>query len=117
MRKLVLWGHHLDEYSEMFDLSPEDATTNLLEYGCGPSALNSELIKQGKKIISCDPLFTLDKDTLFSKVSLIFGDMAQRVIRDQKLFDFSRYGSPELLLDERKEGMAKFFADYEQGKY
>ncbi len=84
MRKLVLWGHHLDEYREMFDLGVEDLATNLLEYGCGPSAVNSELTKQGKKIISCDPLFTLDKETLFSKVSLIFDDMAQRLIRDQE---------------------------------
>jgi hypothetical protein len=116
MRKLVLWGHHVDEYMEMFDLSSENMATNLLEYGCGPSAVNVELTKQGQKIVSCDPLFTLDKDTLYSKVSLIFSDMEARVLRDQKDFDFSRYGSPELLMDERQEGMAKFFADYEQGK-
>ncbi|MBA3536679.1 MAG: hypothetical protein H0T84_08740 [Tatlockia sp.] len=116
MRKLVLWGHHVDEYMEMFDLSAENMATNILEYGCGPSAVNAELYKKGQEIISCDPLFTLDKDTLYSKVSLIFADMEARVLRDQKDFDFSRYGSPGLLMDERQEGMAKFFADYEQGK-
>lgn len=116
MRKLVLWGNHVDEYQEMFDLSSEDLKGHLLEYGCGPSAVNSELNKMGQQIISCDPLFTLDKDTLYSKVSLIFADMAARVMRYQEKFDFSRYGSARLLMDERYEGMAKFFADYEQGK-
>ena len=116
MRKLVLWGHHVDEYREMFDLSTADMETRLLEYGCGPSAVNAELTELSQKIISCDPLFNLDKDTLYSKVSLVFADMAARVLRDQKKFDFSRYGGPKLLIDERREGVAKFFADYEQGK-
>lgn len=116
MRKLVLWGHHIDEYMEMFDLKPEDLSASLLEYGCGPSAVNSELTKQAKKIISCDPLFTLDKATLFSKTSLVFADMAAKLINDKQNFDFCRYGSPNFLLDERQEGMAKFFADYELGK-
>lgn len=116
MRKLVLWGHHVDEYLEMFDLSPEDMQGCILEYGCGPSAVNSELMKQGKSVVSCDPLFNLDKDTLYTKASLVFADMAARVIKNQKEFDFSRYGSPKLLMNERYEGMAKFFSDYEQGK-
>jgi len=116
MRKLVLWGYHADEYKEMFDLSPKDMKTRILEYGCGPSAVNAELNKKGQSIVSCDPLFNLDKDTLFTKVNLIFSDMAARVIRDKNQFDFSRYGSPELLMDERAEGIAKFFADYRTGK-
>jgi len=36
MRKLVLWGHSVDEYREMFDLSQEDMDSRILEYGCGP---------------------------------------------------------------------------------
>ena len=116
MRELVLWGYHVDEYLEMFDLTTEDMASKLLEYGCGPTAVNAELSQQGQQIISCDPLFNLDKDTLFSKTSLIFADMAAKVIKNKKDFDFSRYGSPKLLMDERDEGLAKFFADYEQGK-
>ncbi|WP_347251972.1 hypothetical protein [Legionella sp.] len=117
MRKLVLWGHHVDEYQEMFDLSVEEMGTRVLEYGCGPSAVNAELTSTSSgQIISCDPLFNLDKDTLYSKTTLIFADMAERVLKDRKIFDFSRYGSPRLLIDERREGMAKFFADYEKGK-
>jgi len=116
MRKLVLWGHHVDEYREMFALSNEDMATRILEYGCGTSAVNAELSALSNPIVSCDPLFTLDKDTLYSKVALIFADMVTRVIKDQKKFDFSRYGSLKLFIEERREGMAKFFADYEKGK-
>lgn len=116
MRKLVLWGHHADEYQDMFDLSAKDMAGRLLEYGCGPSAVNAELTEQGRPVVSCDPLFNLDKDTLYTKVNLIFADMAAKLIKDQKTFDFSRYGGPKMLVDERHEGISKFFADYEKGK-
>ncbi|KTD08652.1 hypothetical protein [Legionella jamestowniensis] len=116
MRKLVLWGHHADEYQEMFHLTDTDKNARILEYGCGPSAVNVELTKQSRQIISADPLFMLDKDTLYSKVDLIFADMVERVIRDQDKFDFSFYGSPQALIHKRREGMKQFFADYEQGK-
>ncbi|MBA2652143.1 MAG: hypothetical protein H0U73_07755 [Tatlockia sp.] len=116
MRKLVLWGYHVDEYLEMFDLTAKDMATNLLEYGCGPTAVNAELTKQGQHIVSCDPLFNLDKDTLFSKASLIFADMVAKIEKDKEKFDFSRYGSLKLLRDERQEGMLKFFSDYDKGK-
>ena len=116
MRKLVLFGHHVDEYREMFDLTAEDMGTRLLEYGCGPSAVNVELTARGLPIVSCDPLFNLDKETLLSKANLIFSDTAERITKDQEKFDFSRYSSFKLFIDERHAGMAQFFSDFEQGK-
>ncbi len=55
--KLVLWGHHVNEYRDMFDLSESDLNDRLLEYGCGPSAINAELNGFRHQVISCDPLF------------------------------------------------------------
>ncbi|KTD22937.1 hypothetical protein [Legionella londiniensis] len=116
MRELVLWGHHVDEYQEMFDLSANDLEGSLLEYGCGPSAVNSTLHETASHIISCDPLFALDKSTLSTKVSLIFEDMISKVKKEQDKFDFSHYGNLERLISKRRRGMAEFFRDYEQGK-
>ncbi len=115
MRKLVLWGHHLDEYREMFDLSDADLQSRLLEFGCGASAVNAEL-RDKNRVISCDPLFNLDKGTLSTNVSLIFEDMVALVAEQQDKFDFSSYGSFDALVARRRQGMADFFADYEQGK-
>lgn len=115
MRKLVLWGHHLDEYKEMFALSDSELNGRLLEYGCGASAVNAELCDK-TRLISCDPLFTLDKGTLSTNVSLIFEDMVNLVGKHQDKFDFSRDGSLEALVVRRRQGMAEFFADYEKGK-
>lgn len=116
MRKLVLWGHHVDEYREMFNLTEADFHSRILEYGCGPSAINAELHEGNAHIVSCDPLFTLDKATLTAKISLIFEDMTSKISKVQEKFDFSRYGSFEHLISSRSEGMAEFFADYEKGR-
>jgi hypothetical protein len=115
MRKLVLWGHGVDEYREMFDLSQDEINSSILEYGCGPSAVNAQQTPQDHKIISCDPLFVLDKDTLASKAIMIFADMAAEIKKEQVHFDFSRSGSYDHLVAERQQGMKQFFADYESG--
>jgi len=116
MRKMVLWGHHVDEYQEMFALSEDDFQSRLLEYGCGPSAINAELHETTKHIVSCDPLFTLDKATLSTKVSLVFEEMLDQIKEQQDQFDFSRYGGFDGLVAERRQGVAEFFADYERGR-
>lgn len=116
MSKLVLWGHFVDEYREMFDLNQQDLTGRILEFGCGPSAVNSELEGVSLARVSCDPLFNLDKATLKTKVALVFDDMVQQVRAVQDKFDFSRYGSLEGLLEKRHQGMNAFFADYQAGK-
>ena len=116
MRKLVLWGHHIDEYREMFNLSAQDFHSRILEYGCGPSAINNELHEDTEHVVSCDPLFTLDKATLSTKTSLIFEDMINRVAREKEKFDFTRYGNLEGLISKRRQGMSEFFDDYEKGR-
>ena len=117
MRKLVLWGHQPADYEEMFDISSEDLHKNILEFGCGPSAINSNL----PNVISVDPLFTLDKDTLSSKISLLFAQMLEEVQQNQGRYDFSSYGGLERLVWERKKGIESFFNDYklglEEGRY
>ncbi|WP_131782281.1 hypothetical protein [Legionella gresilensis] len=116
MSNLVLWGHHVDEYKEMFDLSDKDLAGKLLEFGSGPSAFNTEMTQDKKYCISCDPLFVLDKATLITKTTLVFSDMREKLTRDQDKFNFIAYGNLEGLIRKRRAGMQSFFNDYVQGK-
>ena len=115
MRKLVLWGHHLDEYQEMFDCSLDNQSLRILEYGCGASAVNKEGHDHGMSVVSCDPLFVLDKSTLSTQVSLIFEDMLDQMKMHQSLFDFSAYGGFDAFIAHRRDGVRTFFEDYELG--
>lgn len=116
MRKLVLWGHDVEEYREMFALSDADLKGRILEYGCGISAFNPSLHDKHIPVVSCDPLFSLDKASLVAEVQPIFNDMVARVQKDKDIFDFKTYGSFNNLIEKRHEGMARFFADFELGK-
>ena len=116
MRKLVLWGHSVDDYKEMFALPAPEVTTRWLEYGCGASAVNAACHDKGMQVVSCDPLFSLDRPTLSTQVSLISEDMVEQISKEQDKFDFSHYGSLAAFIAERRQGMEKFFTDYAQGK-
>ncbi len=112
----MLWGHSVDEYREMFALSQEDMSSRILEYGCGPSAVNSQQFHKAHEVVSWDPMFVLDKDTLSSKAVMVFAQMADEVRQEQDQFDFSQVGGLEQFIAQHQKGMKEFFADYEQGK-
>jgi SAM-dependent methyltransferase len=114
--KLVLWGHHVDEYQDMFDLSKANFKCRLLEYGCGPTAINAELHAKNNSVISCDPLFELSAEVLAAKIDGIIEDRIIRARLRQNQFDVSRYGNLDDFLAYRREGLAAFFADYALGK-
>lgn len=116
MSNLVLWGHSIKEYQDMFDLSPQQLSGRLLDYGSGPSAFNVDMCKAGLSVVSCDPLFSLDKATLSSKTKLVFEDMLEKVRQTTNTFDFSQYGTFEQFIAKRRFGMSEFLADYLLGK-
>ena len=115
MANLVLWGHHLDEYQEMFDLKDHEIKGRILEYASGPSAFNVEVAPFANERVSCDALFNLDLATLRSKANLVFADRAEQIAAKADHYDFSRYGNIQGLMAKRQEGMEVFFADYLRG--
>lgn len=121
MRKQVLWGHHVPEYKAMFDLSDVSLQVNLLEYGCGASAVNTELHQEGVTMVSVDPLFALSKPDLIQKVTDDFDARAEQVLADQAQFDVRNYGGMDAFLASRRAGIDAFFSDYnagvEEGRY
>lgn len=116
MRKRVLWGHHISEYQEMFDLSDKMLEESVLEYGCGASAFNAELQQRKHDVVkSIDPLFKLSKPALEKEVKHCFDDRVKQVLKDPQQFNVESYGGMDAFLESRREGMASFFADYTKG--
>lgn len=115
MRKRVLWGHHVSEYQEMFDLPDNFHTLDLLEYGCGASAVNAELHAL-QRVVSVDPLFVFDKIDLEHKVLALFEERKHQVLKEPEQFNFLSYGGMEQFLATRRAGISTFFNDYEKGR-
>lgn len=117
MRKRVLWGHRVFEYQEMFDVSEETLKDKILEYGCGPSAINAELHPENTHIVSVDPLFSLEKKALLEDATKLFDERVEQVLKDPTQFDVDSYGGMDAFLEQRREGMQLFFEDYEAGSH
>ena len=99
----------------MFDLSEHDLELPILEYGCGPSAINALLHDTNPLVVSMDPLFTSPKVPLVEKVMFMFNKRAQQLRENKTLLDVSAYGGLEDFIAYRRQGVELFFKDFEQG--
>lgn len=116
MQRIVLWGHHLDEYVDMFDLPESALTMRFLEYHSGPSAFQAELREQAAHLVSYDPWFFMDKTALTPLILHSFETRVEQIKARRDEFDFSRYGdTPETLIDYRRAGIDQFLKDYDLG--
>lgn len=117
MRRLVLWGHHLDESIDMFDLSSKDLQKRFLEYASGATAFNAELTVLGGQCLSYDPWFAFEPLHLSQMIEQQFDARIREFQAQQQALDVSRYGgSFDQLITYRREGIATFLADYERGR-
>ncbi|MGV3740276.1 MAG: hypothetical protein ACO1N3_03170 [Gammaproteobacteria bacterium] len=116
MERLVLWGHHLDEYRDMFDLPEVALGLRFLEFQSGVSAFQADLRDTAAHLVSYDSWFDLDKDTLQQKIETSFSARLAQIKQRAEAFDLSRYaGSLDKLVAYRRQGIAEFLQDYELG--
>lgn len=115
MRRLVLWGHHLDEFIDMFALSKADLQKRFLEYACGATAVNAELNRLGGHCLSYDVWFKADKMRLSQEIEQQFAARVREFEAQSQILDVSRYGDFDHLIAYRREGIRTFLNDYEQG--
>lgn len=115
MRRIALWGQHLDEYQDMFALTSEDLTKSFLEYNSGVSAFNYEVKPKSAFCVSCDPWYVLDKNKLREKIELNFDTRLKELQSNLNSLDITRYGSFEKLVEYRRQGIESFFSDFEDG--
>lgn len=115
MRKLVLWGQGVKEYQAMFDLAETAFDASILEYGCGPTAVNAALHLRSQKIVSCDALFALPLPQLKEEVARLFERRVKELRADQYQLDSSAYGGLDAFIEARQAGCHMFFDDFVDG--
>lgn len=116
MKKFVLWGHHLKDYREMFDLSDADLEKRIVEYGAGVTSFNIEMKQLGHQVTSCDPLYSMSRDDLASHVQDVFDTTVSKMKANETEYNWKSCKTLSSLLDKRKEGIKAFLEDYEAGK-
>jgi hypothetical protein len=115
-KDVVPWGRSFDEYVKMFSLTPADLNHKILDCGGGPSSFNAEMTKQGKKVISIDPIYNLSTDDIETRINETYDDVINQIKVNTDKFIWRNISSVEELGRIRMAAMKQFLDDYEQGK-
>src|SRR5688500_163189 len=116
LEHVVPWGRSMWEYVHMFDLSDADlAAKNILGVGDGPASFNAEMREQGRRVISCDPIYVFGAGQIRSRVEATHDQMVEFTRQHHDTFTWRHLRSPEHMGEVRLAVMERFLRDYEAG--
>jgi SAM-dependent methyltransferase len=115
LEAVVPFGRSLDEYRQMFALTPEALTRSILGVADGPASFNAELTAQGGQITSVDPLYAFAPDEIQQRFDAVVDNIIEQVRQTPADWVWSYHRSPDDLRANRVRVMAAFLADYSRG--
>jgi SAM-dependent methyltransferase len=114
--QVVPFGRSLDEYQNMFKLTPADLGQPILGVGDGPASFNAEATYQGSQVISVDPIYEFTGEEILQRFNAVADGIINQVRATPEDWVWSYHGSPDALLDSRRQTIQRFIADYEDGQ-
>ncbi|WP_340819600.1 SAM-dependent methyltransferase [Methanolobus sp. WCC4] len=115
-QKVVPWGRSFQEYVDMFDLSESDLGRSILGCGDGPASFNCEMTRQGRSVVSVDPIYSLDRDAIEKRIDETYAEVLEQTRENQDKFVWENISSVEELGRIRMDSMKLFLDDFEKGK-
>lgn len=116
LEQIVPWGRSFDEYIRMFRLTDSDLEKKILGCGDGPASFNATMHKQGKSMVSVDPLYRFRAAEIQQRIHEIYPTMIQQLVANQAAYVWTTIRSPDDLGRIRMAAMTEFLADFEQGR-
>jgi hypothetical protein len=114
--QVVPWGRSFEEYQRMFALSDADVRLRILGCADGPASFNAESTRRGTAVISIDPLYRLDTQTIRDRIAATYDQMLEQARRNSQQFVWDTIQSVEELGRIRIQAMDAFLRDYDLGK-
>ena len=115
-KDIVPWGRSFDEYLDMFDLSEEDLTRDIVGVGDGPASFNFRMSQRGSPIISVDPIYRFSEAELRQRIQETYNDVIAQARLNQDKFVWTKIASIDELAEIRMQAMHEFCRDFERGK-
>jgi hypothetical protein len=112
----VPWGRSFDEYRRMFRLTEEELSLRILGCGDGPAAFNAEMSRLGHQVVSCDPLYQLNKAQIQERIDATYENIMRQTRENQHQFVWKSIKSPDDLGRVRMAAMKTFLEDFDAGK-
>ena len=114
--KVVPFGRSLDEYVQMFNLTPADFTGRILGVADGPASFNAEGTFLGYDTTSIDPIYRFTGAEIQSRFDAVVDDIIQQIKATPNDWVWSYHRSPDDLKVRRMAAIQTFLADYANGK-
>ena len=115
-KDIVPWGRSFDEYLDMFNLSEDDLTRDIVGVGDGPASFNVRMYQHGTPIISVDPIYQYSEVELRQRIQDTYEDVIAQARQNQDKFVWTRFSSVDELAKIRMQAMDEFCRDFETGK-
>ena len=115
-KDIVPWGRSFDEYLNMFNLSEDDLTRDIVGVGDGPASFNFWMHQRGTPIISVDPIYQFSEAELRQRIQETYKDVIAQARRNQDKFVWTKFSSVDELAEVRMQAMDEFCRDFEEGK-
>ena len=115
-QEVVPWGRSFDEYCRMFHLTGADLRRGILGCADGPASFNAEMSRQGRRVVSCDPLYRLSAEEVKLRIDATRDEVIRQARQNKEKFVWDRFRSVEEMGRLRMEAMGDFIRDYEAGK-
>lgn len=115
LEEIAPWGRSLEEYKQMFDLSPLDLKSSILDCAGGPSSFNAEMHRKGPPVVSCDPIYRFSTSDITRRIAETHKSILNGVLKNQDNFVWRDIQSPEHLLEIRLRAMRQFLDDFPIG--
>jgi hypothetical protein len=115
--KVVLWGRSFNEYRRMFSLSEEELSLTTIGCGDGPAGFNAEATRRGAHVISCDPIYRLERSEIQERIAATYDQIVEQTRRNAHEFVWrDDIRTVEELGQVRMDAMRMFLEDYDAGK-
>ncbi|WP_445638217.1 SAM-dependent methyltransferase [Nostoc sp. DSM 114161] len=114
--KVVPFGRSMDEYIKMFNLTKADLNKRIIGIGDGPASFNAEMTRQGKSVVSIDPLYQFSGNEILQRFNEVVDNIINQVKATPNDWVWSYHKSPEDLRHNRVKVIQEFLADYDNGK-
>ena len=89
------WGRSFKEYVRMFSLTDSDLGKRILGCGDGPASFNAAMRRQGKKVVSVDPLYQFAGEQIRGRVQEAYRTIMEQLEANQSAYTWTTIRSPQ----------------------
>ncbi len=113
LRGVAPWGRSAAEYEAFFALSDVPPSARLLDCGGGPASFAAEWGARGRFVVAADPIYCLSPGSIAAEFEPTASRMLEGMQKAHDRFRWDHYGSPENVIERRREALAAFIADFQ----